>query len=382
MPRKKTKEQLIEELKDKNPNVEIVGEYNGTHMPIEYKCLKCGEIKSGTPSDLLNGHGCRECSTKLQAEKNTYTHDEFISKVKNKNPNIIVLDEYTKASNYINCKCKVCGTIWRPKGAYLLVGNGCPVCARKHLNSIAQIKRDNRHEDFINEIAKISPNIIIQSSYKHSHEKVKCECKVCGNKWLSSPHALLMNHGCRICGIESARKKRVKKSDVFIEEMKCRNTDIEIKGNYVNSKYPIECRCKKCGCEWKATPNNLLKSNGTGCPNCAFSKGEDNIKKFLTMNNVRHLSQKSFDGLFGVGGGKLTYDFYIPDMNLLIEYQGQFHDGNITSGMQTPEALKKQQEHDRRKREYAKIHNIDLLEIWYWDFDNINNILDKVFDIN
>lgn len=42
-----------------------------------------------------------------------------------------------------------------------------------------------------------------------------------------------------------------------------------------------------------------------------------------------------------------------------------------------PKDSKKQQEHDRRKREYAKSHNIELLEIWYWDFDNIEEILDK-----
>lgn len=29
------------------------------------------------------------------------------------------------------------------------------------------------------------------------------------------------------------------------------------------------------------------------------------------------------------------------------------------------------------KRQYAKAHNIKLLEIWYWDFDNIEEILNK-----
>ncbi len=43
--------------------------------------------------------------------------------------------------------------------------------------------------------------------------------------------------------------------------------------------------------------------------------------------------------------------------------------------------LLKQQEHDRRKKQYAKNHGIKLLEIWYWDFDNIENKLKKHFDI-
>ena len=39
------------------------------------------------------------------------------------------------------------------------------------------------------------------------------------------------------------------------------------------------------------------------------------------------------------------------------------------------------QKHKRivEDRKYAKQHNIDLLEIWYWDFDNIEKILqDKI----
>lgn len=34
-----------------------------------------------------------------------------------------------------------------------------------------------------------------------------------------------------------------------------------------------------------------------------------------------------------------------------------------------------QQEHDKRKRDYAQNHDIKLMEIWYYDFDNIENIL-------
>lgn len=34
-----------------------------------------------------------------------------------------------------------------------------------------------------------------------------------------------------------------------------------------------------------------------------------------------------------------------------------------------------QDEHDKRKRNYAKEHNINLLEIWYYDIDNIEDIL-------
>ncbi len=67
---------------------------------------------------------------------------------------------------------------------------------------------------------------------------------------------------------------------------------------------------------------------------------------------------------------------------LLLEYQGEFHDGSINTGFQTPKKFVTQQEHDRRKREYAMNNNIELFEIWYWDYDKIENILSQELNIN
>ena len=43
--------------------------------------------------------------------------------------------------------------------------------------------------------------------------------------------------------------------------------------------------------------------------------------------------------------------------------------------------LDRQQEHDRRKDEYCKLHDIDLLRIPYWEFDNIDKILNEKLNI-
>ena len=39
--------------------------------------------------------------------------------------------------------------------------------------------------------------------------------------------------------------------------------------------------------------------------------------------------------------------------------------------------FEKQLEHDQRKCEYAQDHNINLLIIWYWDFDKVEDILER-----
>jgi len=102
------------------------------------------------------------------------------------------------------------------------------------------------------------------------------------------------------------------------------------------------------------------------------------VKRILDKYNIKYEQHVKFDGLLGLKGGQLSYDFLVKD--ILIEYQGQFHDG--TAPQQSEEDYKIQQEHDRRKREYANKHNIKLLEIWYWDFDNVEKILNNEININ
>ncbi|MBC6695353.1 hypothetical protein H9L25_00980 [Terrisporobacter mayombei] len=125
------------------------------------------------------------------------------------------------------------------------------------------------------------------------------------------------------------------------------------------------------------TWNNFQR--GQRCKICNSSKGERKIRDWLEINDMKFIPQKEFEGLVGLRGGNLSYDFYLPKYNLLIEYQGEFHDGTVSK--QTKDEFLRQQEHDKRKVEYAYNHNIKLLEIWYWDFDNIEEILNKEINL-
>ena len=71
--------------------------------------------------------------------------------------------------------------------------------------------------------------------------------------------------------------------------------------------------------------------------------------KYLTENNFSYELNKKFPDLRGVGGGKLSYDFYIPLENVLIEFQGIYHDGTVS--WQTPEQFSIQHEHDKTNLE-------------------------------
>jgi len=133
--------------------------------------------------------------------------------------------------------------------------------------------------------------------------------------------------------------------------------------------------CEECGHVWEAKISN--RANNRGCPECNQSKGEKECKRIFDLRNIYYIPQKEFKRLVGLGNGNLSYDFYLPQCNLLIEYQGEQHERYIKGFHKSKKDFLKQQEHDKRKREYAKSNNIRLLEIWYYDFDNIEEILNK-----
>ena len=131
---------------------------------------------------------------------------------------------------------------------------------------------------------------------------------------------------------------------------------------------PILHKCLKCGHEWKISPNKLITER-QGCPVCNSTKGENRIIKFLQDHNINFVFQMKFDDL--KYKSNLYYDFYIPSLNTLIEYDGEFHYFDIFENGSFETSLIR----DELKNKYAISNNIDLIRIPYWDFNNIESIL-------
>jgi very-short-patch-repair endonuclease len=104
-------------------------------------------------------------------------------------------------------------------------------------------------------------------------------------------------------------------------------------------------------------------------------KDYDKLSKIDKINNNYYIPQKKFKGLLGMGGGNLSYDFYLPQYKWLCEFQGIQHEKYTPGFQKSKKDFDKQLEHDKRKREYTQQNGYKLLEIWYKDFDNIETIL-------
>lgn len=133
------------------------------------------------------------------------------------------------------------------------------------------------------------------------------------------------------------------------------------------------CKCD-CGNEVDIASNALTSGNSTSCGHHHQSKGARYIEKLLAQNNIVYEKEKTFKGCRDKG--LLRFDFYLPDYNTCIEFDGEQHFHSAKSGY-FHEELKNIQCRDRIKNEYCQNNNIALIRIPYYEINNIdiNNLI-------
>lgn len=133
-----------------------------------------------------------------------------------------------------------------------------------------------------------------------------------------------------------------------------------------------KCHCD-CGNDCEVDVHSLKRSNTSSC-GCLVSKGEEKIKNILKELNIFFVTQYAFENCINPSSGaKLKFDFYLPDLNLLIEYDGAQH--YIVSGKwnDTAEELQERQKRDRIKDKFCLLNGYQLIRIPYWDYNKINS---------
>ena len=277
-------------------------------------------------------------------------------------------------------------------------GNGCSYCSKRNIHpkdSFAQYHIDNTDPNFLEKYWdwdkntldpwKIAPsnknkvwikcqneeingfNGLMKKDYHGSYE-VKCDnfknamknkkygCTMCSSKNI---------HPFDSFGYSNFDKVQSWHPDNDISPFKITRSSgkkykfICPECNYVFSKQIYNMSCKE---EW--------------CPNCKISKGEKKIKSWLDHNNINYIHDEPyFKDLLSNKGNPLRPDFILPDYKIWIEYDGEFHYKDMTGTLHINKI------HDKRKDKYAKKHGWKLIRIPYWEFENIESILEKeLFD--
>lgn len=306
------------------------------------------------------------------------THEEYKRDLAIANPNIELLSQYVDSHTWVKLRCKIDGYVWESTPSPLLHGRGCRRCAARRLSE----KQSKSHSDFVAEMAVAQPGIEVIGQYIAARKKVALRCRVCGHEWKALPDNVVhQKGGCPECGNRKISQKQILTEEFVRTKLMEVNPDVELIGPYKGMLEHTKMRCRKCGYEWEPLLANLYyKRNGhvKGCPKCNRSHGEIAIERYLSSHSIAYEPQKKFDGLVGVGGRLLSYDFFLPDYNTLIEFQGEQHYSAVDY-YGGEENFQVQQAHDSLKADYASSHGHRLLTIPYKGLDRIEEILDAFF---
>lgn len=368
-----TKEKITQRIKEKHGDRYIYFlddvDYKNQYSKMKIKCKQCGYEFFQTIKGHMSGRGCPKCAQKIRNKSRQPSIEELfdkLAKIHNgvyKYPQKIYENNRTK----INIECTICGNVFTQTIGQHLTGCGCPHCANA--------KNADRCRSTIQEFIKKVQNIygdqigFDKTEYKGATQKTWFFCKKCQRYFLQTPASLLSGHACQFCGRAAGMEKRSIKPSAIIDRL------VELYGDdftyykekitRINRKAPFTCKhCKKT---FYATPKQLLMGNG--CPKCKRSRGERFISKWLKENNINFIEQKSFSDCRDKQ--PLPFDFFLPDYNMCIEFQGPQHFNahffitRTKSKEKGNELFETQKRHDQIKKDYCKKNGIQLREIKY-----------------
>jgi len=200
-------------------------------------------------------------------------------------------------------------------------------------------------------------------NYIKSNIKVKIECKKHGI-FEQLPNNHLRGMKCTKCANEQNGINRRISREEFIRRARL------VHGNKYNYgvEYTSFCIKMKIFCPehglFMQVPYAHL--SGRGCPRCNESRGERRIALFLKSYNIVYERQKKFDECKNVRN--LPFDFYLPNYNTIIEYDGKQHfcPSKYFGGVRAFEYLKKL---DTLKEEFCRQNSIKLIRISYNQHD-------------
>lgn len=215
------------------------------------------------------------------------------------------------------------------------------------------------------------------------HARWLCQCE-CGNTTIVSSNVLKKGHtkSCGCLNREVAAQKAKLQYKNLTNQRFGRLTAMEYLGSNNKGGTLWKCVCECGNDNFITTSHHLISGNTKSC-GCLKSVGESKIAILLSENNIKFIQQQKFDdAIYDDTKGQMRFDFYLPDYNRLIEFDGNQH-YEANGGWNTGNNLVLVQQRDRLKNEYALSHNIPLVRIPYWERDKItlDMILGSTYEV-
>lgn len=248
--------------------------------------------------------------------------EKFDTKLKEKFPDENYSVLYYGKNSYENSvlKCLDCGRRIEVNTGELFRSRRRHICSKCHYKR----KGTQLNENVIRERLLVNGHtdihFFMQNRNGIRHNNVHFKCGKCGKiNEKETANFLREIYDCSYCeGV-----KRNKDTDIFMKEMyELYGDKFELVSEYNSVNESIIIKCSKCGFKRKVKPAAFLQ-NGY-CPKCGKikSKGEQKITNYLQKNNIDFETQKYFSEW---GIGIHYFDFYIPEFNLVIEFNGKQH---------------------------------------------------------
>ena len=194
--------------------------------------------------------------------------------------------------------------------------------------------------------------ILLSQEYKNAHTKLNIECNK-GHKYQATWDKFRQGCRCPYCAGKKVTFEQVKD---YIEQQGY----ILLSKEYINCKTKLLVQCPK-GHKWGARYNDFQQ--GYRCPTCNESKGERRIVEALDRMKLYYVRE------YKLNDTRLRLDFFIPSLNLGIEYDGEHHFRPVQFGGMSPEKAQKEflkiQKRDARKNKLCKGRDIKLIRIKY-----------------
>jgi len=252
---------------------------------------------------------------------------------------------YNGSKNFLTISCPIHGDFIQ-KAEIHLYGCGCPKC------DPTNILGNNK---FIEKANQIHNNKFDYSLVKYVKNNIPVDiiCHIHGT-FSQIPGAHLRGQGCPKC---CNNKKRTTEDFIKLAKIKHGDKYDYSLVDYKNKRTKIKIICQKHGI-FLQTP--YVHLDGFGCKLCKSSRLEKYLSLKLQTLNIEYTTDKKFDKCRNKL--PLSFDFYLPKINTLIECDGIQHYKPLKF-FGGEERFEQQKINDNIKNKYCIDNNIKLIRV-------------------